>query len=168
MRLLNDFDPGFVGLVGRTKGFITKFSAFPFIPAFKGREKFIARLKRETNLIKHDLIGSTRSFQEMVDVAQFLPEGDVELSPDQFMAKLEAVTEALISEMHILPGTLKMFDIQAPSLREDIAQLEQGLQRIRSFNDSIGNVISATEYQKLRAAGKTDEEIRQNYVVRGR
>jgi len=168
VRLLNDFDPGFVGLVGRTKGFITKFSAFPFIPAFKGREKFIARLKRETNLIKHDLIGSTRSFQEMVDVAQFLPEGDVELSPDQFMAKLEAVTEALISEMHILPGTLKMFDIQAPSLREDIAQLEQGLQRIRSFNDSIGNVISATEYQKLRAAGKTDEEIRQNYVVRGR
>lgn len=168
VRILNDFDPSFVGLIGRAKGIVAKFSDFPGVPAFKEREKFIARLARETNLIKKALIGSARSFAELQDVAKFLPEGDTELSVGQFTAKLEAFVEALISEMHIMPGTLQMHEVQAPSLREDIAQLQQALRKIRAVNDGAGNVISPSEYQALRAAGKTDEEIRQNYVVRGR
>ena len=129
--VLNQFDPGFVGLIGRAKGVVNSFSDFPGIPTFKGREKLVSRLLELTQEIKKERIGSARTNKELSDLARSLPDPDEGLSVDQFASRLESYLEGYITFLHTFPEDLKMAGYEAPvSFNAEIEGLQEALKKL--------------------------------------
>ena len=166
--VLNQFDPGFVGVVGRLKGLSNKFSDFPGIPMFKGREKFVARLLELTQEIKKERIGSARTSAELSDLARSLPDPEEGLSVPQFASRLESYLEGYINFLHTFPEDLKMAGYENPvSFNKEIEDLRGALKMLNPITASFH--ISPQEYESLQQKGFTPDDIRrQGFKVRGR
>ena len=165
--VLEGFDPGFVGIVGQLKGISTKFSDFPGIPAFKDREKYVARLLTLTQTIKKDMLGSARTPPELKDLARSLPDPGDTLSVAQFTSVLESFTEGFVSYLHTFPETLRMAGYDPISLNKEIQGLQKGIQKLTPAN--MERYISRDEYNILLKKGFTPDRIRQEgYQLRER
>lgn len=137
-RVVEKFDPAFVGMLGKAKGISTRFSDLPGIPAFAERKAFANDLIAMTNDVKKNLLGAARSAPELADVARFLPDPDQNLSVAEFVGNLEAFVGSYLDVVDVLPSTLKELDLKTVNLTEERAMLVEALGKLRAARIGLG------------------------------
>lgn len=157
-KVLEGFDPSFVGLLGQMKSWSTKWSDLPGVPAFKDRAEWSAGLLSLTQTIKKDMLGSARTPAELKDLARSLPDPDENLSVAQFTASLKAFTKGFRDYVSLLPDTMQQADLAPVSVAREVAALDQAIAKLDAANIPMPKLTPA-QLKKLRREGFDDKAI---------
>ena len=137
-RVVEKFDPTFVGILGKIKAISTKFSDLPGIPAFAERKVFANDLIAMTNDVKKTLLGAARSVPELADVARFLPDPDQNVSVAEFIGNFDSFLTSYLDIIDVLPQTLKELDLKTIDLTEERTHLVRALATLRAAQQGAG------------------------------